>query len=61
MIRVSGLVEQVTAEIVLDYTQKRAQATVVSHVAWRMNMFQNPTVDRTLYLVASFHPRGESC
>lgn len=61
VIRVSGLVEQVTAEIVLDYTQKRAQPPLVAHVEWRMNMFQNPTVDRILDLVASFQPswRGQ--
>jgi hypothetical protein len=54
VIRVSGLVEQVVSEIVLDYTQKRAQPPIVDHVAWRMNMFQNPTVDRILDMVASF-------
>lgn len=54
VIRVSGLVEQVVSEIVLDYAQKRAQPSIVDHVAWRMNMFQNPTVDRILDMVASF-------
>lgn len=57
VIRVSGLVEQVTAEIVFDYTQKRAQPSIVEHVEWRMNMFQNPTLQRILDLVASFQSR----
>jgi hypothetical protein len=56
VIRVSGLVEQVMAEIVFDFARKRAQPQIVDHIAWRMNMFQNPTVDRILDLAASFHP-----
>lgn len=55
VIRVSGLVEQVMTEIVAAFVQARAQPTVVSHIEWRMNMFQNPTIERILVLVSSFH------
>lgn len=54
VIRVSGLIEQVITEIVLAYAQARANTPVASHVAWRMNSFQNPSVERILQLVGSF-------
>jgi hypothetical protein len=55
VIRVSGLVEQVVTEIVLAYTQPQANPTVTAHVAWRMNSFQNPNIERILQLVGSFN------
>lgn len=54
VVRVSGLVEQVIVEIVLHHIQPQASPTVAAHLEWRMNSFQNPTVERILQLVGSF-------
>lgn len=61
VIRVSGLVEQVIAEIVLTYVGTQASQSIAAHVAWRMGTFQNPSIERVLQLAGSFdrHRRGQ--
>ncbi len=54
VIRVSGIIEQTITEIVSSYAQSRAHQSIVEHVDWRMNAFQNPTIERILQLVGSF-------
>jgi RiboL-PSP-HEPN len=57
VIRVNGLIEQVIVEIVLHHIQTQASPTVMAHLSWRMNSFQNPNIERVLQLVGSFNRR----
>ena len=57
VIRVSGLVEQVVAEVVDAHVSAQASPTVLSHVLWRLGTFQNPNIERILQLVGSFDRR----
>lgn len=54
VIRLAGLVEQVVTEVVLTFVQNQTSQPVVTHVAWRMGTFQNPSMERLRQLVGSF-------
>lgn len=55
VVRVSGLIEQVVTEVIVAHVTAQASPTVVSHVSWRLGIFQNPNIDRILQLVGSFN------
>ena len=50
VVRLSGLLEQVATEIVRAHVGAQASPTVLEHVLWRMERFQNPNVERLLQL-----------
>lgn len=57
VIRLSGLVEQVLAEIVIAHVRAQASSTVLSYATSQIKRFQNPNAERVIDLVRAFDRR----
>lgn len=48
---VSGYLESACREVVLDYTKRRADDSIVNYVSHTLNRFSNPRMDRIMELL----------